>query len=160
MRILALLLLTATASLAQDAPVIYKWVDVEGNTHFSDCPPAPVENCEIEEIVVDPGPEISEEERLRIQQDRAEALRELQERAERTSERRRTKRQVHREEQALKAEFRTRQCTLARQNLEAIFRAEPVYRVESRTSAVRQREDETQKDIETMHELIEQYCDD
>jgi len=153
------LLLTIIGGLAHAAPGIYKWVDPDGNVHFSDCPPEPAEKCEVEEVAVAPGADLSEEELQQIAESRAQYMRELDERAQ-AREQRQKQREEKRTARAQQAEFRRQQCLLAHNNLEELLRAAPVYRLESRSTVVRQGEDETLKDIETMRELIDEYCDD
>ena len=159
--ILLFLLLAVGPILAQSA--IYKWVDQDGNLHFSDCPPEPAEECQVEEIVADPGPTLSEQKLRQFADRRAQLVQELRDSAaQRRTEQKITPEQ-RREDRAHEREFRSRQCTLARRNLEQLLQAAPVYREESRTrrdNIVRQGEDETLRDVETMQELLEQYCDD
>lgn len=146
-------------SLATASPGIYKWVDADGNLHFSDCPPSPDEKCLIEELDIDTGPALSDEELQQASDNRAEWRSELHERSGVRQDQQQEQRLERRENQALQAEFRDRQCALARENLQQLLRAEPVY-LQDRSRIVRQEEDETLKDIETMRALIEQYCDD
>ena len=53
MRVAAFLILLVAASLTAMASEVYKWVDEEGNVHYSDTPP---ENVESERVQVDVAP--------------------------------------------------------------------------------------------------------
>lgn len=159
MRMLVLLFLIVTSCLAHADQVIYKWADQDGNLHFSDCPPELEEECHVEEVAVPSGPTLSKEELKRISERRTQLMRELDERA-RQREKQKEQRQEHRAVQDRQDEFRARQCALARSNLEELFKESPVYRLGDRSRAVLQREDETLKDVETMRDLVDQYCDD
>ena len=53
MRVVALLTLLATVCLAAAGSEVYKWVDEEGNVHYSDTPP---ENTESERVQIDAAP--------------------------------------------------------------------------------------------------------
>lgn len=162
MKIAIPLLLIIVGSLAQASPGIYKWVDADGNLHFSDCPPEPAEKCEVEEVALDPGPAMSEEELQRIADRRVEWMQQLHERSEAKLKQEKEERAAKRVARAQQAEFSKRQCNLARNNLDQLLRAEPVYRVrlERARDVEQQEEDETLKDIATMLEIIDQYCED
>lgn len=160
LKIVIPLLLVIAGSLAQASTGIYKWVDADGNLHFSDCPPDPEEKCKVEEVTVDSGPALSEEELRRIAARRAEWAQELHERSEAKLKQEKEERAEKRAARAQEAEFNEQQCNLARNNLAELLRAEPVLLYEGRTRVVPQREEEIRKDMETMQEIIDQYCED
>ena len=159
MRLAVLLVLVIAGSTSDAFAGIYKWVDADGNMHFSDCPPEPDEKCQVEELAVDTGPALSEQEMQELSERRAEWRAELDERSQAKREEQKKQRREQRETRAQQAEFDQLQCALARDNLQQLLRAEPVY-LQDRTRIVRQQEDETLKDIETMRALIDQYCKD
>jgi cell division protein FtsN len=162
LKIAIALLLIVAGSLAQASPGIYKWVDADGHVHFSDCPPEPEEKCRVEELAVDTGPPPSEEELQRRAARRAAWMRELHQRAEAKQKQQKKERAERRLARAQEAEFSAQQCTLARNNLEQLLLAKPVYRyrLDRARKIEQQREDETLKDIATMLEIIDQYCED
>ncbi len=159
MKTLILLMFALAAGVANAGEPIYKWVDADGNLHYSDCPPEPAENCQVEEVAVTTGPTLSQEELQRIEERRARLIRELDER-ERARQTREDSRREQRQARARHAEFETQQCTLARSNLEELLRAEPTYRPESHSRGEPRADDETLKHIEIMREVIARYCDD
>ena len=150
--------LIVAGALAQASPGIYKWVDADGNLHFSDCPPEPEEKCEVEEVTVTPGPALSEQELQRIAKRREEWMQELHDKSQARQKQQKEKRASRAEE----VELSKRQCNLARDNLEQLLRAVPVYRyrLERARRVEQQEEDETLKDIATMLEIIDQDCED
>jgi flagellar biosynthesis/type III secretory pathway chaperone len=150
--------LIVAVSLAQASSGIYKWVDADGNLHFSECPPEPEEKCEVEEVMVTPGPALSEEELQRIAKRRVEWMQELHEKSQARQQQQKEKRASRPQD----VEFSKQQCNLARDNLDQLLRAEPVYRyrLERARRVEQQEEDETLKDIATMLEIIDQDCED
>ena len=162
MKIAISLLFVIAGSLAQASPGTYKWVDADGNLHFSDCPPEPEEKCEVEELTLAPVPTMSAEELQRIAEQRAEWMQELHERSQANLKQEKEERAAKRMAQQQQVEFSRRQCRLARDNLEQLLRAEPVYRyrIERTRKVEQQEEDDTLKDIATMLEIIDQYCED
>lgn len=151
------LILAAISALA--APGIYRWVDADGNVHFSDCPPEPEEKCQVEELDIDARPKLADEELQDLSERRVEKREDLHERSQARREEQQQRRREQRETRVQQDEFDQRQCALARENLEQLLRAEPVYR-EKRNGVVRQTEDEILRDTETMRALIDEHCED
>jgi hypothetical protein len=119
-RIAVFIVLLLAGSLVAADSEVYKWVDEEGNVHYSDTPP---EDVESEEVEIDVAPAAGDDstERLleRAEQSRARLAEEREERAA-----------------ALEAEksqraINSQRCTYARQQLISLQQKLPVYRDET-----------------------------
>lgn len=120
MRTGRLMLLIAAVGLLAAESEIYKWVDEEGNVHFSDTPP---ENVEVEEVHIDVTPPSGDASTERLLQQ-----------AERTRERLAAEREARAladEAAASHREEDSRDCKYARQQMISLQQNLPVYRDET-----------------------------
>ena len=120
MRVAAFLTLLVTLCVMAAESEIYKWVDEEGNVHYSDSPP---ENVESERVHIDamPPPRDGSAERLL-------------ERAEQTRERLAAEREARASADKAEASRRAadnERCVFARQQLISLQQNLPVYRDET-----------------------------
>jgi hypothetical protein len=154
-----IVLLLAGGLLAADSEV-YKWVDEEGNVHYSDTPP---ENVESEEVHIDVAPAAGDgpTERLlkRAEQSRARLAEEREERA------------AAMEAEKSQHAADSQRCTYARQQMISLQQELPVYRDEAgkfRTLSQydvyegrREYLDDRQRAAEILRvqQDIEQYCE-
>jgi hypothetical protein len=160
MRVAAFLILLVAASLTAMASEVYKWVDEEGNVHYSDTPP---ENVESERVQVDVAPPRGD----------ASAERVL-ERAEQTRERLAAERDARAAAEEAEAERHAadrQRCVFARQQLISLQQNLPVYRDETGKLRTRseydvyegEREylDDEQRALEIVRvqKDIERYCE-
>jgi len=134
-------------------PEIYRWVDQEGNVHYSDCPPEPT--CDTEVIEDQPGPTKEEiaEAQARIDEivEEAEQMRIARERLERTREIKRA--------QALRIAAQRRQdCLIAKRNLFALRENRAIFELDEQARPVYLSGEERESEIEKMLKLIKQNC--
>ena len=119
-RVAVFLTLLLTLSVMAAGPEIYKWVDEEGNVHYSDSPP---ENVESERVEVDVAPPVGDGSAKR-----------LLEQAEQTRERLASERQARASADEAEASRRaadSQRCVFARQQLISLQQNLPVYRDET-----------------------------
>lgn len=119
MRVAVFLILLMSVFLMAAGSEVYKWVDEEGNVHFSDTPP---ENFESEKVQVDVAPSAGD-----VAVDR------LLERAEHIRERLDAEREARAsadEAEATRRAADSHQCIFARQQLISLQQNLPVYRDE------------------------------
>lgn len=120
MRVVAVLALLTTICLAAAASEVYKWVDENGNVHYSDSPP---ENVESEKVQIEASPSQGDGSTKR-----------LLEQAEQTRERLVAERQARAaadEAEASRRAADSQRCTFARQQLISLQQNLPVYRDET-----------------------------
>ena len=160
MRIAAFIVLLLAGSLVAADSEVYKWVDEEGNVHYSDTPP---ENVESEEVQIDVAPAAGDgsTERLleRAEQSRARLAAEREARA--------AEKEAGKAQQAADSQ----RCVYARQQMISLQQQLPVYRDETgklRTKSrydvyegEREYLDDSQRAAEILRvqKDIEQYCE-
>ena len=146
------LALLATSALAESE--IYKWVDEEGNVHYSDCPPPP--SCDAETIQTEQEPDPSE---VRKAQERLDRM--LSEQEESRAEREQEK--LNRERQRViamqVAVARKRICIRARQNLQVLQIQRPVFYIDENGNYVYLDEETRLSEIARMQKLIAVNCE-
>ncbi len=157
MKYVALLALAFVATAAAVEPQIYKWVDEEGNVHYSDCPPPP--SCSPEELRLPEGPS---------QDDIAKAQQELEQLLAKQRDSK-TQRDALREEQQIERERlrveamriaveKRRDCIVAWQNLQKLLAGRPVFYFNEKGEQLFL-DDETHKaEIKRMQQYVAQYC--
>jgi hypothetical protein len=139
---LATLLITFTAH-AQ----IYKWVDENGQTHYSQQPPV---TGEAQQIDVPPPPPVDPE----AAQQEVDELIEQQEAAEQAEQEAREQAQQEAEQQAIREE----NCRIARQNLEQ-YQNNPGRRVvDEEGNVTRLREEDRQQKMQEFQQQIDEFC--
>ncbi len=147
--ILALLL-----PLVAPAAGMYKWVDKDGNVHFSDRPPeeeqASVEELELD-LDLDPGREAEGATRLEDSQNRLD-----QRRQTRTAAEERRAKQLAEAEK--KAAQRQAQCHLARSNLQVLQEQRPVFTFNEQGERVYVEDQQRQARIREFEDAVRQYC--
>lgn len=153
MKSLCLILMTLLAFTANADSEIYKWVDEQGNVHYSDYPPPATREAEVVEAT--PGP--SEDEIERAQQE-LDTLLAKQEESSALREQESLERQRQKAKAMEVAVEKKRVCILAQQNLHALLMRRPVYYIDEKGERV-YLDDQTHKaEIERMGELIEENC--
>ncbi|MDJ0653931.1 MAG: DUF4124 domain-containing protein [Xanthomonadales bacterium] len=146
-----LLLLAASASAAQE---LYRWVDEEGNVHFSDRPPAEAA-ADVSELTIDadisPERQAEAEARLKANQELLENTRNSNAEAAQSRQEERTKsRQADRQRQT--------RCELARFNLRTLQEVGPVYSVNEAGERVYVEDDDRANKINQARRLVQQAC--
>lgn len=126
---------------------IYKWVDENGQTHYSQQPPA---SGEAQQIDVPPPPPVDPE----AAQEEVEELIEQQEAAEQAEQEAREQAQQEAEQQAIREE----NCRIARQNLEQ-YQNNPGRRVmDEEGNVTRLREEDRQQKMQEFQQQIDEFC--
>lgn len=145
-------ILLASSALADSE--IYKWVDEEGNVHYSDCPPPP--SCDAETIEAEPEPDPSE---VRKAQERLDQM--LAEQEESRAEREQEKlKKEHQRVMAMQiAVARKRACIRARQNLHVLLIERPVFYVDENGKYVYLDDETRLSEISRMRKLIAENCE-
>ena len=138
------------ASLSAES-AIYKWVDRNGKTHFSDAPP----DTGAQEITPERGPSDVD---VRDARDRLErTLRRLKRKEEIKNERRAKERQRKAAAQQQAARDKGR-CTRLQRDLHVLQQQRPVYSINEKGEQI-YLDDETRKmQIEQLKEMISTYC--
>ena len=148
-----LILMTLLALAANVDAEIYKWVDEEGNVHYSDSEPPPTHEPELIEVM--PGP--SEDEIKRAKQ-RLEALMAEQEESKALGEKDRLERERQQVAATQVAIEKKRVCIRARQNLHELLMRRPVYYIDDRGERVFLDDEMHVAEIGRMGELIAENC--
>lgn len=139
-------LLSATLLLCSGVNAeIYKWVDENGQTHFTQQPPA---SGQAETIEVPPPPPLDDS------ASEVQELIEQQEAAEKSAQEARQEQQAEAERQAAIE----RNCAIARDNLK-LYQDNPGRRmVDEEGNVYRLTEEERQQKIEESRQQIEEFC--
>lgn len=140
--------------LIAPAAGMYKWVDKDGNVHFSDRPPEE-EQVSVEELELD----------LDLDPEReAEGVTRLEDSQNSLDERRQTRtaaeerRARQRAEVEKKAAQRQAQCHLARSNLAVLREQRPVYTFNDKGERVYIEDQHRQARIDESQRAVTQYC--
>ena len=133
---------------------IFKWVDEEGNVHYSDCPPPP--SCDAETIQTEPEPDPTE---VRRAQQRLDQM--LAEQEEHKTERVQVKLEEERRRVlAMKFAVAKKQvCIRARQNLHVLQVQRPVFYINEDGEYVYLDEETRLSEIARMSRLIAENCE-
>jgi hypothetical protein len=153
-RLSLLIGLALLASSAVAESEIYKWVDEEGNVHYSDCPPPP--SCDVETIQAEPAPDPSD---VRRAQERLDQM--LAEQEESKAERDQEKLDTERKRVlAVKlAVARKQVCIRARQNLYVLQVQRPVFYIDENGKYVYLDDEIRLLEINRMLNLIAENCE-
>lgn len=129
---------------------IYKWVDAQGNTQFSDQPPGgSVEATK----VATPGANISEGRRAAAQQ-RRDALKQISE----ARQEKRSGQAKEKEESLAAADTRRQQCDGARVRVALAEQTTHTYTVDANGERQYQASDQRDAEIRQMRADVERYC--
>jgi hypothetical protein len=133
---------------------IYKWVDEEGNVHYSDCPPPP--SCDAETVAAPESPDPGD---VRRAQERLDEMLEEQQ----VSKGEREKERLEKERQkilAMKFAVAKKQvCIRARQNLHVLQVQKPVFYLDEEGEYIYLDEETRQAEIQRMKQLIAENCE-
>ena len=132
---------------------IYKWVDEEGNVHYSDCPPPPT--CQPELIEPAPGPTEAE---VQEAEKRLDELLEQQKESQALREKEKLVKELRKITAMQEAAERRRICLYARQNLVVLQQRRPVYTVDEDGERIYLDDKSHKAEIERMRELIAENC--
>lgn len=154
-RILLIALLLFTGGVLADSE-IYRWVDEDGNIHYSDCPPPAEEDCEAE--IIQAAPEPREEDVNRAQEELGALMAEQEESKElRDRERQaRLHEEARAEEQAVAD---TMNCVRARDNLRTLQVPRAVYHLNAEGERVYLSDEERMAEILMLQDYIEKNCE-
>ena len=135
---------------------IYKWVDENGVTHYSEQPPTGPKRAAQLPIQSRPAP-------ADLQGSQDPSARKTWQQQEAEFQQRRVEREMQRkkretEEQATAA-ARLRRCVVARQNLHALELQRPVYRITEKGERDYFDDKERQQALQRMRELVEEDCE-
>ena len=133
---------------------IYKWIDKEGNVHYTDCPPPP--GCKAETVTAEPVPS---EQQVRQAQERLEKLLAEQQQSAVGREQERLQRQG--QQVSRHADGRCTQAyrIAAQQNLHALLMNRPVYYIDEKGERVFLDDAAHKAEIERQRQLIQDNCD-
>ena len=127
---------------------VYKWVDAQGQTHYSQTPPPPGQSAKL--IETDKPPSVDVEN----QQKEIESL--IQQQAE--DKEQQEQRLAKQRQQAQLAEENAEKCKLARHNLQQ-YQNNPGRRVmDSEGNVTRPSEEDRQEMIKRLQEAVTEFC--
>jgi hypothetical protein len=154
LRAALVLLALALAAPAVADGTIYKWVDKQGNVHYTDCPPPP--GCEAETVEAAAAPDASEvaEAERRLEEMLAE-----QARASEAREKERLDREGRQVEAMRIAVTRKERCIEARQNLHVLEMQVPVYTIDEKGERVFLDDPARKAAIEAMRKQVAENCE-
>ncbi len=134
---------------------IYKWVDKDGNTHFSDCPPSP--DCTAEEVAKAPMP--SEKEAVLARKKLDQMIQEQQASYD-ARKKAKVEREAKRDLALALAVAAKRECASSRQNLHVLSKPRPVYWIDDEGEYIYLSADERLARINRLEKFIAQNCED
>ncbi len=140
--------------VALAAGPVYKWVDEQGVTHYSDQPPA--QDQEAEEIELLPAPAQDEVLEAQARLDRLMAKQQTS-REKRAAERERER--LQRELEEAQRVNRLRRCMRARQNLHSLQQPRPVYSINEEGEFIYLDDSERLAEMQRLRSQIDDYCD-
>lgn len=133
---------------------IYRWVDEEGNVHYSDCAPPP--SCDAETIQAEPEPDPLE---VRRAQERLDKMLAEQEVSKAEHEQEMLERERQRVAAMKIAVARKEICIRARQNLHVLQVQRPVYYIDENGKYVYLDDETRLSEIARMMRLIGDNCE-
>lgn len=143
--ILFLLLLVPASAAAE----IYKWIDEEGNVHYSQQrPPADAQPKSTETIKVNSGA-ASEADLKGLQRDIERSNKIFEDRAKQKEEQ---------EQAAAEQAIRKQNCEKVRLNLQKLQEVQRVFHTDEEGNRVRVGEEQRQADITRAQEQVEEWC--
>ena len=125
---------------------MYKWVDEEGNTHYSEKPPA----GDVEVKTIKPPPKVDTDAAVNAVEERKEAEAEQKESESKSAEEQAKKQQD--------ADLMKANCETARKNLESITDNPRVFTRDEQGNRVRMGEDQRQASIDAAKKDIAEFC--
>jgi hypothetical protein len=139
-------LLLVTAPTAAE---IYKWVDEEGNVHYSQQrPPADAQPRSTETLKVNSG-SASEADLKNLQRDIERSNKIFEDRAQKKEEQ---------EQAAAEQDIRKQNCDKVRLNLQKLQEAQRIYHTDEQGNRTRIGEEQRQADIKRAQEQVEEWC--
>ena len=154
-RYCAIIIVIATlpALVIADGGQIYKWLDEDGNLHYTDSPPPPGRVAE--EVTVAPRPTAEDAGDARKHLER---LIEDQEASYSASQKQKEEQEARRvEEQELEVQ-RKKKCASSRQSLRALQTSRPVYSIDDRGEYVFLSDDERAATIKSFEKSVAENC--
>ncbi len=149
------LIIAFSAGLAAQAGQVYKWVDEDGNVHYSD--QAPPKGHEAEELILDSTTPSADD--VRDAQERTARLKtKHQTSQDQRSEVREQKRMQRELAQAQRVD-RKRRCIFARQSLATLTTKLPVYSLDEKGNRVYLNTEERAAEIDRTRADINEFCD-
>ncbi len=151
---LLLVLLMGLLPPASGAGGAYKWVDKDGNVHFSDRPPEEAEESVEElELEADIDPARAAEGQARLD----DSINSLEQRrsAQDAAAEQRQRQQTEAEREAARRQAR---CHLARSNLQVLREQRPVYSFDEKGERVFVEDQDRQARIERHEQEVREFC--
>ena len=133
---------------------IYKWVDKDGNTHFSDCPPPP--DCIAEKVVKAPLP--SEQEAV-LARNKLDQMIQEQEASYDARKEAKKEREAKRALALTLAVVAKRECASSRQSLHILGKPRPVYWIDDEGEYIYLSADERLARINRLEKFIAESCE-
>lgn len=146
---LALMALLLASGSVESA--IYKWVDKDGKTHFSDSPP----HSGAQEITPKQGPLDDEVREARERLERT--LRRLKRKDDIRQERREKERQRKAAAEQQEARNQSR-CRLLQQNLYVLLQQRPVYNINKKGERIYLNDETRNSEVKRVQKMIANYC--
>jgi len=151
-----LILLTLGVLLVPSGTIaeVYRWVDDQGEVHYSDVPPTAQEYGE---VAVDDAPAASTQEKHEQKERWQRIIQQQQESRERRmkkAEEVRAAREAKKQEEAVRAE----RCRVARHNLTTLLQHRPVYHLNERGERVYVDDSRRMAEIQRARDEIEDFC--
>lgn len=154
LRLLLLLSMVIVTFSAWADSEIYKWVDEEGNVHYSDCAPPP--SCDAETIQAPQEPNAAD---VRRAQARLNKMLEEQHVSKSEREQEKLEKERQRVLAMTVAVAKKRVCIRARQNLHVLQVQKPVFYLDEEGEYVYLDEKTRQAEIQRMQQLITENCE-
>lgn len=130
---------------------IYKWVDEDGRTHYTDVPP----DRAVKQMDLPSGPD---ESARRGSQEEADRLLELDRRKQQIRQRARARKKSESLQRQKEAEERQRVCKQARNDLGSLKQQAPVFWTNDRGERIFVEDDERPERISELTRFVNQYC--
>lgn len=148
------LILVFSAVLAVEAGQVYKWVDDDGNVHYSDQPPS--QEHDAEELKLQSSPIGDDAHEAQERTDRLKAKHQTS--RDQRSEVREQK-QMQRELEQTQQVYRKRRCTRALKDIVPLTTQLPVYSSDQRGNKVYLDDEERAVVIDRTRANINEFCD-
>ena len=140
--------------LVAGAGPVYKWVDEDGNVHYSDQPPP--QGHEAEELILESAPSGDD---VREAQKRLDALQAKYQTSQDQRSAAREEKRLQRELEEVQRVDRQRRCIFARQNLHTLKEKLPVYSIDEKGDRVYLDAEGRTAAIERKRAEINTFCD-
>ncbi len=148
------LIIAFSAVLAAEAGQVYKWVDEDGNVHYSDQPP--LQEHDAEELKLESSPIGDDAHEAQERTDRLKAKHQTS-RDQRSEVR--GQKQMQRELEQAQQVYRKLRCTRARQDIGPLTTQLPVYSSDEKGNRVYLDDEERAAEIDRTRADINKFCD-